>query len=113
MLPPALKAGLSLLSASAVVAPRTPSSASTTIGRVSFVLGSVTLVCTGTISSLNLPARAAAAAFLWELAAKASCSALQQHGAWCEGRELEWRLHAGIRHWKVFALVVTMATLTL
>lgn len=39
-------------------------------------LGSLTLVCTGTISALNLPAACAAAALRWLAAANSSCTCL-------------------------------------
>lgn len=88
------KAGLSLERDSKVVPSRMPSSESTTIVLVSFVLGSIhstfgtalarqqdhagreaekgTLTLTGTISALNLPSFWALDAFANELAAKRS-----------------------------------------
>ena len=52
---------------------RTPSSWSTTISVSFSVLGSTTFTRIGTISSLNLPAFCAAAAFWYDWAANSSC----------------------------------------
>mmetsp|Transcript_4588 Transcript_4588/g.13230 ORF Transcript_4588/g.13230 Transcript_4588/m.13230 type:complete len:234 (-) Transcript_4588:395-1096(-) len=73
VLPPFLKAGLSLLRPSRVVPSRGPSSLLTTI---SFSLPSLssTMVFTGTISASNLPAFWAARALACEATASLSCS---------------------------------------
>mmetsp|Transcript_26178 Transcript_26178/g.57194 ORF Transcript_26178/g.57194 Transcript_26178/m.57194 type:complete len:241 (-) Transcript_26178:703-1425(-) len=72
VVPSFLKTVGSLDSVSMVVLARTPSSSDTTTGVSAPVLGSITFVLTGTISSLNLPAACAAAAFLWDLTANSS-----------------------------------------
>ena len=68
MVPSLSKAGFSAPSDSAVVPGRTPSSVSTSSGSP-LRWGT----CTGTISSARRPSLAAAAAFSWLAAAKASC----------------------------------------
>jgi hypothetical protein len=73
VLPVLENAGLSLLSDSLVTPSRIPSSCSTVTSCSSCVLGSTTLVRTGTISSLNLPEAWARAARWNDSAAKASC----------------------------------------
>ena len=68
IVPSAVKAGLSLASASAVVPGRMPSSSVTDSSPPLLATG------TGTISSANRPFLAAAAARWWEAAANSSCS---------------------------------------
>lgn len=67
------KTGLSLLRLSTVTPSRMPSSSVTVISVSSPVLGSTTLVLTGTISSRKLPAFWALTAFWKDLAANSSC----------------------------------------
>lgn len=67
-----LNTALSAPSVSMVVLPRMPSSSLMVILVSAPVLGSTSLVATGTISSLNLPAARAAAAFLCERTANSS-----------------------------------------
>src|SRR5688572_6629853 len=75
--PSFLKAGLSLPSDSAVASARTPSSVLNAVGGPFFCGSS-----SAKVSSSNLPAAAASAAFLWLAAAKASCAARSTSYFW-------------------------------
>lgn len=76
VVPSFLKAGLSFPRLCKLEFARMPSSDDTVMALVSFVLGSMIVVWIGTISSTNLPAAAAAAAFLCDATANLSCAIL-------------------------------------